>query len=61
MPWWRVLRADGTPAPHLAARVIAHLRAENVPLTPDGARVVMRLARWAPGDGLEDAREPDEN
>jgi len=30
LPWHRVLRADGTPAPHLAARQTALLRAEGV-------------------------------
>ena len=33
LPWHRVLRADGTPTPHLAAKQIALLRAE-------GARIV---------------------
>lgn len=30
VPWHRVLRADGTPAPHLAAEQLARLRAEGV-------------------------------
>jgi methylated-DNA-protein-cysteine methyltransferase-like protein len=30
LPWHRVLRADGTPAPHLAAEQLARLRAEGV-------------------------------
>ncbi len=30
VPWHRVLRADGTPAPHLAERQIALLEAEGV-------------------------------
>lgn len=30
LPWHRVIRADGTPAPHLAARALALLRAEGV-------------------------------
>jgi len=29
-PWHRVLRADGTPAPHLAQEQLQRLRAENV-------------------------------
>jgi alkylated DNA nucleotide flippase Atl1 len=29
-PWHRVLRADGTPAPHLAKEQLQRLRAENV-------------------------------
>jgi methylated-DNA-protein-cysteine methyltransferase-like protein len=30
LPWHRVLRADGTPAPHLAADQLRRLRAEGV-------------------------------
>ncbi|MDN5749572.1 MAG: MGMT family protein [Pseudonocardia sp.] len=33
LPWHRVLRADGTCAPHLAAEQSARLRAEGVLLT----------------------------
>jgi len=29
-PWHRVVRADGTPAPHLAQEQLQRLRAENV-------------------------------
>ena len=46
LPWWRVLRADGSPAPHLATEALAALRAEGTPLRPDGTRVDMRRARW---------------
>lgn len=44
VPWHRVLRADGTPAPHLADRQLALLAAEGVPIR--GGRVDMRQARW---------------
>jgi methylated-DNA-protein-cysteine methyltransferase related protein len=30
LPWHRVLRADGTCAPHIAAEQLARLRAEGV-------------------------------
>lgn len=30
LPWHRVLRADGSPAPHLAAEQLSRLRAEGV-------------------------------
>ncbi|MGH3934803.1 MAG: MGMT family protein [Pseudonocardiaceae bacterium] len=43
LPWHRVLRANGTPAPHLAAEQLARLRAEGV-LASDG-RVPMRRYR----------------
>jgi alkylated DNA nucleotide flippase Atl1 len=35
LPWHRVLRADGTPAPHLATEQLARLRTEGV-LASDG-------------------------
>lgn len=44
VPWHRVLRADGTPAPHIAAEQLALLAAEDVPMR--GNRVDMRAARW---------------
>lgn len=45
LPWHRVLRADGTPAGHIAREQLARLRAEGV-LT-DGVRVNLRRYRWA--------------
>ena len=35
LPWHRVIRASGRPAPHLATRQLARLRAEGV-LAVDG-------------------------
>nr|WP_276610335.1 MGMT family protein [Kineococcus indalonis] len=51
VPWWRVLRADGSAAPPLAARAVQRWRAEAVPLRRDDAdpaqvRVDLRAARW---------------
>ena len=46
LPGWRVLRADGSPPPHLATEALAALRAEGTPMRPDGTRVDMRRARW---------------
>ena len=43
LPWHRVLRADGTPAPHIAREQLARLRAEGV-LAMDG-RVPMARFR----------------
>jgi alkylated DNA nucleotide flippase Atl1 len=43
LPWHRILRADGTPAPHLAAEQLARLRAEGV-LAHNG-RVPLRRYR----------------
>ncbi|MBV8539808.1 MAG: MGMT family protein [Pseudonocardiales bacterium] len=52
LPWHRVLRADGTPAPHLAPEQLARLRAEGVPA--EGGRVPMHRyrARRADATGL---------
>ena len=44
IPWHRVLRADGTPAPHLLAEQCALLRADGVEVV-DG-RVDLRRYRW---------------
>jgi methylated-DNA-protein-cysteine methyltransferase related protein len=46
LPWHRVLRSNGTPAPHLAHRQLELLRAEGV--LADGPRVNMRKYRWHP-------------
>ncbi|GAA3063454.1 O(6)-alkylguanine repair protein YbaZ [Actinokineospora globicatena] len=45
LPWHRVLRANGTPAPHLAEEQLARLRAEGV--LADGDKVDLRRHRWA--------------
>lgn len=50
VPWWRVVRADGSPAAGLAAEALARLRAEQAPLTADGTRVDLTRARWQPDD-----------
>lgn len=44
LPWHRVLRTDGRPAPHLAVEQFARLRADGV-LADDG-RVDMKRYRW---------------
>jgi alkylated DNA nucleotide flippase Atl1 len=46
-PWWRVLRADGTPVPHLRERQLAQLCSEATPMAPSGDGVDLRLARWS--------------
>lgn len=47
VPWWRVVHADGTPAPGHERRCLAHWHDEGTPLR--GERVDMRLARWDGG------------
>ena len=54
LPWHRILRANGTPAPHLVHDQLERLRAEGV--LADGQRVDLRKYRWKP-DGEEDGPE----
>ncbi len=49
VPWWRVLKADGSPPPGHEAEALRHYRRERTPLRPAGGRVDLRLARW---DGI---------
>ncbi|WP_031465429.1 MGMT family protein [Sciscionella sediminilitoris] len=44
IPWHRVLRTSGYPAPHIAREQLARLRAEGV--LADGERIPMRRYRW---------------
>ncbi len=46
VPWWRVVRADGTPAPGLEREALARLRADGAPLRAQGRRVDLDRARW---------------
>jgi alkylated DNA nucleotide flippase Atl1 len=50
VPWWRVLRADGSPAQGHETEALRHYRRERTPLRPDGTRVDLRRARWAGPD-----------
>lgn len=44
VPWYRVVRADGSCAEGVRDRQVAMLRADGVPM--DGQRVDMARARW---------------
>lgn len=46
VPWWRVIRADGSPPPRKEEAALRHYRVERTPLRPAGDRVDMRHARW---------------
>lgn len=46
VPWWRVIRTDGSLLPGHERRALARYHEEGTPLRPDGARVDMRRARW---------------
>jgi methylated-DNA-protein-cysteine methyltransferase-like protein len=56
VPWWRVLRADGTPASHLRERQLALLVQEGTPMAPSGDAVDLRRARWAAAPRPDDAQ-----
>ncbi|QRP45021.1 MGMT family protein [Amycolatopsis sp. FDAARGOS 1241] len=56
LPWQRILRADGTPAPHLVHEQLERLRAEGV--LADGQRVNLRKYRWQPDGPPEDDGPP---
>lgn len=45
VPWWRVIRADGSAAAGLEARARREWLAEGTPLRPTG-KVDMPRARW---------------
>jgi alkylated DNA nucleotide flippase Atl1 len=46
VPWWRVIRTDGTPPPGHERAARDRYLAEGTPLRSGGVRVDMRQARW---------------
>jgi alkylated DNA nucleotide flippase Atl1 len=48
VPWWRVIHADGTPAPGHDLAALEHYATEGTPLrsAQPPVRVDMRRARW---------------
>lgn len=50
VPWWRIIRADGSLPDELMARALPHYRGEGTPLTPGTGpdKVRMAMARWTP-------------
>jgi alkylated DNA nucleotide flippase Atl1 len=56
VPWWRVVRVDGSCAAGLAAEQLRKLHAEKVPMvgadsTSRSRHIDMDHARWTPPDG----------
>ncbi|GAB2983189.1 MGMT family protein [Nocardioides montaniterrae] len=47
VPWWRVIRADGTPPLCHDGRAVAHYEDERTPTLPSG-KVDVRAAFWSP-------------
>ncbi|HPU39192.1 MAG TPA: MGMT family protein [Microthrixaceae bacterium] len=47
VPWWRVVRSDGSLPDHLASEARSHYLAEGTPLSASG-RVVVAAASWGP-------------
>jgi alkylated DNA nucleotide flippase Atl1 len=47
VPWWRVVRADGSPPPCHEAAAHDHYAAEGTPLRPTG-RIDLTRAVWWP-------------
>jgi alkylated DNA nucleotide flippase Atl1 len=47
MPWWRVVRADGTPPECHEGEAVQHHRAEGTPFLRSG-RLDMSHAFWQP-------------
>ena len=46
VPWWGVLKADGSPPPGHETEALRHYRAERTPLRPSGTKVDLARARW---------------
>lgn len=46
VPWWRVIRADGRPAPQVAERQLDLLAREGVVVR--NGRIAMARHRWSP-------------
>ncbi|GAA1931726.1 hypothetical protein GCM10009737_37130 [Nocardioides lentus] len=49
VPWWRVVRADGSLPPSHTGEALASYREEGTPLRPSG-RVDLPEAFWDPDD-----------
>lgn len=46
VPWHRVIRSTGEPNPAAPVEALRRLVAEGTPLTADGNRVDLAVARW---------------
>lgn len=61
VPWWRVIRSDGSPPSGLGGQALENYRQESTPLRGSTSgegkswRVDMKTARWNPSDAEFDA------
>lgn len=46
VPWWRVVRADGSLPPSHQGTALAHYADEGTPMRADGTAVDIRAALW---------------
>lgn len=46
VPWWRVVRADGSLPPSHQGIALEHYAAEGTPMRADGTAVDIRAALW---------------
>jgi len=51
VPWWRVVRADGSLPPSHAENARGAYLEEGTPMRPSGDRVDLVAAFWSPADG----------
>ena len=59
LPWWRVVRADGSLVAGLLGRARVHWADEGTPLAPGGQGVDLALARWeGPGEHVPPEPSP---
>jgi hypothetical protein len=56
VPWWRVLRADGTPPAPPARPPARPPPRRGTPLAPPGTAVDLHAARWAASGRGQDAQ-----
>ena len=62
VPWWRVVRADGTLPRQLRSGALEHYREEGTPLSPHvPVRVNLGRALWDPADEWVPPTGPGEN
>lgn len=58
VPWWRVVRADGSLPPSHEGEAAEHYRAEGTPLRASGS-IDLRAAYWEP-ETVDNPVEPEE-